>query len=333
MQDDIQVIGDDDGDIQVLNGGNCNMDKGNYLFYKLVNKIKSQDDIHRKLNNVNQREWNEQETNKTSNVKIPAKNPTNTEIALKQLVSNVYDQKAKNTNKKTEKNNDTYIVKGFEKELDGFDNALELNIEEDRSLELFGICNKDNEIPIVEDKSIDVREKCNKDDGIALGEESNLEPFESLKIVRQITGIDNNSLDPLNKCNQEKYKTLGNTSIDSSKNNKTTKKDKSLESLDSEFFENYEDNRREYPKKIAVKGLKPSLPLKLQSQPLSKSKCSECDFTSENKHYLKEHEQGVHDGVARFMCNHCEQKSFYKYDMVSHQEKMHINEEDKRILE
>ena len=115
MKDDFPIIADDDGNIQVLNGRNSYMDKGNYLFYKLVNKITSQDDLYRKLNNVNQREWNEQETNKTSNVKIPAKNPTNTEIALKQLVSNVYDQKAKNTNKKTEKIMIHILLRGLRK--------------------------------------------------------------------------------------------------------------------------------------------------------------------------------------------------------------------------
>ena len=61
MKDSVQVKADDAGDIQVLNNRNCYMDKSNYLFYKFLNKIKSQDDIHRKVNGVIQREVEEQE--------------------------------------------------------------------------------------------------------------------------------------------------------------------------------------------------------------------------------------------------------------------------------
>ena len=142
MKNDIQVMADDDDVIQVLNGRNCNMEKDKYLFYKLVNKIKSKEDFPRKVNKASQREWDEKEPNKKSKIKIPGYKPTHLEVALKRLVTNGNDQNAEYTNKKTNTNIDIYLdsIKGYEEELAAFDNAVE---------EAFVSCNRKSEINIV----------------------------------------------------------------------------------------------------------------------------------------------------------------------------------------
>ena len=64
-----------------------------------------------------------------------------------------------------------------------FDNAVEeafvscnrkseINIVEDKRLEVLEINNKDDVIPIVQDKRIDLLDKCNQDNGIPLEKES-----------------------------------------------------------------------------------------------------------------------------------------------------------------
>ena len=62
-------MADDDDVIQVLNGMNSNMEKDKYLFYKLVNKIKSKEDFPRKINKASQRECDEKEPNKKAKLK------------------------------------------------------------------------------------------------------------------------------------------------------------------------------------------------------------------------------------------------------------------------
>ena len=92
MEDDVQVIADDYDMVQVMNKGKCDIDRGKYLFYNLVKKIKLQENNQRELNG----EKNKQEPKDSIEVPRIESKPTNLEMVLKRLVSSGIDQKTNN---------------------------------------------------------------------------------------------------------------------------------------------------------------------------------------------------------------------------------------------
>ena len=190
------------------------MGKEKYPFFKLVDRLKSLNDI--------------QEIKENSKVQIQEHKPRSLKMALTRLISYKHDQLAENTNKKQDTNNDIYkeAIKGFEAELADFDDAVEealvtcninyeTNMVQDRSLVLMESCDKDDEVSIVEERNKEHIKRYNQDDVIPLEKECSLDPLDNLKIVRKLTVIEVNSLDPLASCNQENDETVQGKSIES----------------------------------------------------------------------------------------------------------------------
>ena len=60
--------------------------------------------------------------------------------------------------------------------------------------------------------------------------------------------------------------------------------------------------------------------------------CNDCPFTSKLKHFLDEHVKSVHNSELRFQCSACDFKSYFKFEVASHQTENHSQDVDLKIV-
>ena len=207
----------------------------------------------------------------------------------------------------------------------------EINIVEDKSLEVLEIKNKDHEIPIIKDKRIDLLDKCSQDNGIPLEKESTLEENKRISKIRckqcqksekhlQCDLIDkkfkDNQASTILQCEECKY---------------TSTKNKTLSQHVRIVHKNLKRKQCSF---VAA------LPLYLNghikfihsdgADPLLVKNCDHCEFQTLKTQVMRIHVKSKHDKQTKFYCSKCEYKYYFSQNGLHHI-KSHKNSDDAKV--